>query len=166
MFAGDDMLKRESWDQYFLGLAKKIGQRSKDPSVRIGAIVVDPDKNIRCSGYNGLPRKVNDLILERWERPKKYSFMAHSEKNCICAAARMGVSTNGCTMYVCSNEYCLPPCADCAQAIIQAGIVRVVYTTSDNIPERWRESVEIASIMFKEAGVETIAIKKTSKKAS
>ena len=156
--------KRKSWDQYFLGLAKEIGQRSKDESVRIGAIIVDPDKNPRCTGYNGFPRKVNDDVPERHERPQKYLWTIHAEKNAICHAARIGVSTNGCTLYVCSDEYPLPPCADCASAMIQAGIVRVVYVTAMEIPERWRESVETAAVMLKEAGVEMVPVFKKRRK--
>jgi dCMP deaminase len=160
------MKKRKSWDQYFLGLAKEIGHRSKDESVRIGAMVVDPDKNPRCTGYNGFPRRVNDAVPERHVRPQKYFWTVHAEANAIYHAARMGVSTKGCTLYVCSDEYPLPPCAVCAQAIIQSGIAKVVYVTAKEIPERWQESIDVAATMLKEAGVETVQIFKKKRKKS
>ena len=156
--------KRKSWDQYFLDLAKEIGQRSKDRSVRIGAVIVDQDRNVRCTGYNGFPRGIDDDRPERHERPIKYKWTSHSEMNAICHAARMGVSTKGCTLYVCSDEYPLPPCADCARGMIQAGIIRVVYVTAEEIPERWRESIGVAAAMLKEAGVEMVPVFKKRRK--
>ncbi len=99
-----------------------ISSRSKDPNTQIGCIIAGPDHNIRSTGYNSFPRGVRDDIPERYERPEKYMWIEHGDRNAIYAAARVGTPLEGCTMY-------LPglPCMDCGRAIIQVGIVEVVY---------------------------------------
>ena len=145
-------MKRPSWDEYFIGLCLEIAKRSKDRSTKVGAIIIGPDKEIRSTGYNGMPRGVNDDVEERNERPKKYLYYEHGERNAIFNAARVGIPTKGCTLYVTSIPEPLPICSDCARAIIQAGIIEVV-AGSLAAPERWRDSVEAAKEMFHESGV-------------
>lgn len=144
-------MNRASWDEYFIGLCLKIAERSKDRSSKVASMIVGPDKEIRSTGYNGMPRGVNDEIESRHERPKKYFYFEHSERNAVFNAARIGVSCKGCTMYVASIPP-LPICADCARAIIQAGITEVIVGALE-APERWRESVEAGREMLEEAGV-------------
>jgi dCMP deaminase len=138
---------RPSWDKYFMDLATLTASRSKDPSTKVGAVLVDSNHNIRSTGYNGYPRGVNDS-RGTVERAVKLLLAEHAERNAIYAAARSGVSTEGCTIYV-SGLY---PCADCARAIIQAGITRVVISNTDR-PERWATSMAYAEIMFRESGI-------------
>ena len=87
---------------------------------------------------------------ERLERPQKYFYIEHAERNAIYTAARRGVCTEGATLYC-------PwfACADCARAIIQAGIVRVVghMTPWLQTPDRWKDSVRAADEMLDEAKV-------------
>ena len=131
-------------------------KNSTDPSTQNGAIIVISDfpsdnHGARCAGSNHFPRGVRE-VEERWERPIKYSYVEHAERNAIFNAARLGLPTEGATMYV-------PwfACADCARAIIQAGIVEVVGDARTNrmmsADCRWRETIEIAYGMFDEAGV-------------
>lgn len=140
------------WDTYFIGIANSVAAKSKDPSVKVGAVIVGPSHEIRSTGYNDLPRGVVDTKPERRVRPDKYLWTEHAESNAILSAARAGISTNGCTIYI----NCSPlPCAGCARAIIQAGIIRVVGpkiefpSTGD-----WARSFEVARIMLNEAEVE------------
>ena len=100
-----EVTNRETWDEYFMGLANKVRTRSKD-TTKIGAVIVGPDREIRSTGYNGFPRGVNDDVPERHERPFKYFYTPHAELNAILNAARVGTPTKDCTMYVTTR----PPC--------------------------------------------------------
>ena len=132
------------WSDYFAGFARHAALKSKD-STQVGAVLVGPEGEIRLTGFNGPPRGVRDLP-ERRERPEKYRFTSHAETNLIAFAAREGIRTKDCAVYV--THYC---CASCARTLIQAGISAVFYgpgTTS--MPA---EEFEAARIMFEEAGV-------------
>ena len=140
-----------NWTEYFINIANVVKLKSKDINTKIGVVIVGKNNEIVSTGYNSFPRGINDNVPERQERPEKYYWFEHAERNSIFNAARIGVSTNGCTMY-CS---CDLACADCARAIINAGIKKVVFTKSNNPwPEKWRESANRSEIMFKEAGIE------------
>ena len=105
-----------------MGMLEPIARRSKDPNTHVGCVIAGPDHNIRSTGYNSFPRGIRDDVPERLERPEKYMWIEHGDRNAIYAAARVGTPLEGCTMY-------LPglPCMDCGRAIIQVGIVEVVY---------------------------------------
>lgn len=145
------------WDRRFLQLALEIAGWSKDTSSRFGCVIVGPDKQIRATGFNGIPRGVEDdweTHPERYTRPRKYHWSEHAERNAIYNAARDGVSLAGSTLYVNGR-----PCADCARAIIQTGIVRVVCCRGSNdYEERWEEITKDAETMCKEAGVEYVCL--------
>ena len=148
----------EKWERRFLELAALISTWSKDQSTQTGAVVIGPDREIRATGYNGLCRGVNDDSPERQERPTKYDFFEHAERNAIYNACLTGTSLKGCSIY-CTHT----PCTDCARGIIQAGIKRVVTNKPDfsGAPAgTWREKVAISQQMFKEAGVEYIELEK------
>ena len=133
----------------FIPDAEAARGRSKDRSTKVGAVVIDDDFNVRISGYNGMPRGVDDNVETRHERPLKYMWFSHAEENCIAQAARVGVSLKGCTILLTS----LFPCTTCSRLIIQAGIKRVIAPkVCDN--SRWDEQAAIALEMLHEAGVE------------
>jgi dCMP deaminase len=124
--------------------------KSKDKNTQIGAVIAGTHNEIRSTGYNSFPRNIDDFRPERQERPEKYYFMTHAEQNAVINAARIGVSTNGCKMYM----TCSIPCADCAKAIINAGIVEIFCEHIDEEMEtRWGEHTKRSLVMFKEAGV-------------
>ena len=139
-----------SWEEYFMGMARYVAQKSKDNSVKVGVVIVGPDNEVRSTGYNGFARGIDEHDTSRWERPAKYKWVEHGERNAIYNAARMGLSTRDCTAYMES-----PPCTDCARALIQAGIREIVVTTQNPFKDRadWRESIEFAENMLREAGV-------------
>src|SRR6056300_1889883 len=125
------------WVEYFQNLAHQIKLKSKDERTQIGAVIVGKDKEIVSTGYNSFPRGIDDNKPLRQERPEKYYWFEHAERNAIYNAARIGVSTKGCTMYL----SCGIPCSDCARGIINAGIVRIYCKTVDTTRNRehWDE---------------------------
>lgn len=136
------------WDDHFMGLARYISQQSKDRSRKVGCVIVGPGKEIRATGYNGFPRGVNDDVEERHQRPTKYRWTEHAERNAIFNAARSGVSTMGCTVYV--HWY---PCMDCARAMVQAGILNVVAVEPDWNDAQYKADFADVQQLFLEAGV-------------
>ena len=136
-----------------------FSEKSKDTSTKTGAIVVGPDREIRATGYNGLVRGVDDDKPERMERPTKYDFFEHAERNAIYNACLTGTSLKGCILYATH-----PPCTDCARAIIQSGIKMVVTNElevrNDITSQTWRDKLEYSRQMFEEAGVEYIVLPK------
>ena len=136
------------WDVRFLELALHISQWSKDPSTKVGCVVVGPDREIRSTGFNGFPRGINDSIDRLSDREQKYPLICHAEENAIMHAARIGISLKGCRAYV-----TWPPCTRCARSLIQAGVDEVIYPADLEIPERWMSDFEMSTGMFDEAGV-------------
>lgn len=137
-----------------LVFAYEEAKLSPDKSTQNGAIIVSEGRyltKVAC-GCNTLPAGVKHSP-ERFDRPKKYEFTEHAERNAIYHAARRGKATEGLTM-ICPWF----ACADCARAIIQAGIVRVIghKPMFDETPEHWKASIASAFEMFAEAGIETI----------
>ena len=113
-----------TWDEYFMGVAKLSGLRSKDPSTQVGACIVSGDNKILSMGYNGFPIGCSDddFPWEKYgeEEDTKYPYVTHSELNAILNYR--GGSLAGARLYV-----SLFPCNECAKAIIQAGIKTIVY---------------------------------------
>lgn len=138
----------EKWDQRFYDLAAYIADWSKDPSTKVGSVVVEPkSKRIISTGFNGFPAGVEDHDHRLEDRAIKYEMVVHAEQNALVKA---GVTAEGCTLYVTP----LPPCARCAVIIIQAGIARVVSPKPDLSREPWATQSRIAEEMFNEAGVQ------------
>jgi dCMP deaminase len=138
------------WDSYFMTMAYLVAMRSKDESTHVGAVIIGPDKEVHSIGYNSFPMGIDDDRPERQERPEKYYWFAHAERNAIDLAARVGIALKGCVMY--TNGI---PCTDCAISIIQAGIKEVVVDAKWLNPERdkWDETAKRTKVMFGEAGV-------------
>lgn len=132
------------WDKRFLELASVVGGWSKDPSTKVGAVIVNENKQIVSMGYNGFPRGVkDDYRLEN--RETKYNLIVHAEANAIIHAKE---SLEGCTIY--TDPFM--PCSKCAGLIIQSGIKRVVSLDCDN--PRWIENFRLAHSILTEARIE------------
>lgn len=139
-----------SWQSKYLGLAQHISTWSKDPSTKVGAVVVNKDQQILSIGYNGFPRGIEDDHRLN-NRDEKYKLVVHAEMNAIYNATHNGVSLNNSVLYV----HGLPVCSDCANGIIQSGIKYVVMTKLDEIPDKWLDSfIDGTAPKFIEAGVE------------
>lgn len=172
--------RESSWDNYFIQMAELIASKSKDPSTKVGCVIVGPDNEIRSTGFNGFPRgvaevglqgvhtptvtskkpgrvkciecnenipvtqddfdtymftkqylQVNDhfsegevrLLDDRWERPTKYEYVEHAERNAVYNAARIGTPLAGCRAYL---NWEPTPCIECTKAFIQSGIAEVI----------------------------------------
>ncbi len=145
-----------NWNQYFMTLCYFLSMKSKDEKTKHGAVIVGQDNEIRSTGYNSFPRGIKDYVEERQERPEKYFWFEHAERNAIYNAARIGVSTKDCILYVEGI-----PCMDCARAIVQAGIKKVVvhkqYVEDQAKKEGqgiWNDHSKRTIVLFEEAFVE------------
>jgi len=194
-----------NWKEYFVDLTLTVASKSKDPSRKVGCIIVGPDKEIRSTGFNGFPRGVAEdvtvpavahfpkefeynivtrkvdvlctcgrqleieqeqwergdqhehfsgppmapevILNERWERPVKYQFVEHAERNAIYNAARVGTPTLGCFAFV-----SLAPCVGCARALVQAGIEEVYGPAFDHSQDDTYH-FDIAEKVLKEGGI-------------
>jgi len=141
------MLERDQlwWDRHFLGVAKAVSKASKDPSTKIGAIIVRPDRSEVSWGYNGFPKGIADTPERLNDRPTKYKLVVHAEENAIFKKRE---DVTGCTIYV----WPLFSCDRCAKAIISNGIVRVV--SPPPVLARWQSSYDEAQALYREAGVQ------------
>ena len=139
---------QKGWIKRFAEVAKIVASWSKDPSTKVGAVVVNPETNtIVSEGYNGFPRGIVDDIRLQY-REDKYKLTIHAEVNAILNALYNGRNVRNCILIV----HGLPVCSDCAKYIIQSGISEVWYDSEPK--EQWRESTELALELFSEAGVE------------
>lgn len=138
------------WDHRFMRLAREISSWSKDPSSKIGAVIVNDDRRILATGYNGFPRGIEDTVERLNDREQKYPRIVHGEMNALMNALYSGVSVKDATIYV----YGLPVCSECTKSVIQAGINRVVVTYTHLAPEKWQNQWNGMSFpMYSEAGV-------------
>ena len=137
-------------NEVYLKQAYVYASQSIDPSTQNGAILIHPSKGIILGSCNGLPKGIEDTP-ERWERPDKYSYVEHAERNVIYKAAERGIPTQG--LYMCCPWY---SCCDCARAIIQAGIIKVIghQDLVDKTPERWKKTTNTGLRMLKQAGIQ------------
>ena len=138
----------DKWDMRFLDLATHISEWSKDPSTKVGCVVVGPDREIRSTGFNGFPRGILDSDDRLTDRDLKYPLICHAEENAIMHAARIGLALKGCTAYV-----TWPPCTRCARSLIQAGISEIVIPSGLEIPDRWKTDFETSMGLLREAEV-------------
>jgi len=138
------------WDVRFLRIAEEVRFWSKDPGTKVGSVLVN-DRRILSTGYNGFPQSISDDLRRYANRDYKLSVTVHSEKNAILNAAKNGTKVEGSTLYV-----TFPPCSQCAAAIIQAGVSKVVCPNPADSPERWRENFIAANNLFHEAGVQVL----------
>lgn len=135
---------KTDWDKRFMDLADHVAKWSKDPSTKVGAIIVNQDKQILSIGYNGFPRGVEDRQWRYDDREMKYLFVAHAERNAIDNAF---TDIRGSTLYT-----SLCPCNECAKSIIQKGIARVV-TKPPPIDKAEVFKMWVTNEMFDEANV-------------
>lgn len=144
-----------NWNEYFFSLLPAIASKSRDPSTKVGAIIVTTNNEIVSSGFNGFPRGVLDLEERYNVRSTKIEMISHAERNAIYAAARRGIPLDGCRIFV---EFW--PCNECMKAIIQSGIQQVNLNGNSKLFkdealfQRWKDSFSYSQIMAKEANIE------------
>lgn len=139
----------KEWINRYFDLAEQISLWSKDPSSKIGAIIIADHGQIISQGYNGFPRKIHDLEKRLEHRETKYKYIVHGEMNCIYNACLTGQKLNNTKLFV----YGLPICSECAKGVIQSGISHTFmkFPTIKNL--NWLESFSFTKEMFNEANV-------------
>jgi dCMP deaminase len=142
----DGETKMTNWDERFLALAAQVSTYSKDPSTKVGAVIVDSKDRVVSMGYNGLPRNLNDTEERLTNRELKLKLTLHAEVNAILFADD---DLDSLTLY-CTH----PPCAQCACMIIQSGLRRVVwYRPTLEFEHRWYPDLQLTYQILHEAGV-------------
>lgn len=126
-------------------LAEIVAQWSPDPSRKTGCVIIRNAQDVGFGSCNQFPKGVTP----RLERPAKYTFIEHAERNAIYLAAKNGYKTEGATIYV--NWF---PCAECARAIVQSGIKKLVGYEPDWSEERY--GFKDARTILEEGGVEIV----------
>ena len=111
--------KQYEWDTYFMKIAEAVALKSKDPSSKMGCVIVDRNKRVVSLGYNGLIQGANESKMTLSERPMKYYFAIHSEMNALLFAHQ---DLTGCTIY-----NAVATCENCLKYCLQSGIKRFVY---------------------------------------
>ena len=129
-------------------MARTVASWSKDRSRKVGAVIVDDRNAVVSLGWNGLPRGLDDDVEERHQRPGKYLWFEHAERNALYNAAANGNATLGCRMF--QSMY---PCANCARGIVQSGICEVITVEPDWTDPTFGEEFAVTKEMLKEAGV-------------
>jgi dCMP deaminase len=132
--------------ELFIKMTNIVSEESDDGNRKVGCVIVKGD-TIISYGSNTIPEKVKKL-KSRKEKPDKYYWIGHAERNAICDAAKKGISTDDTEMY-CSYY----PCSDCAISIIQAGISKLYTSKPDFNHHKWGESWKRSKKMFEESGV-------------
>ena len=136
----------DKWDIRFMEVARLVASWSKDPSTKVGVVIVK-DRKIISTGYNGFPAGIKDDV-RLTIREEKYPLVVHGEMNAVLQA---GHDACGATMYL-YFPFGGVPCQNCTKHTITAGIKRVVILpTQEN--ERWKSDCEQAYATLLEACV-------------
>ena len=140
------------WDQRWMEIAQHFGTWSKDPSTKVGCVVIGSSNQVLTQGFNGFPRGADDSLARYRNRSVKYKWIEHAERNAIYNAARTGTSLMQATLYV-------PwfPCVECSRAIVQSGITTVVTRDPSKYDEgfmtRWDKDFIISCDILHESRV-------------
>lgn len=142
------------WVARYFEIAELVSSWSKDPSTKVGAIIVGDKGQIISQGYNGFPRGVDDDENRYNDRETKYKFVVHAEMNAILNALYNGSSVVGASIFI----HNLPVCQECAKAIVQSGISYVFINRE--IEGKWLDAWQFSKTMFKEAGLKVFKFNK------
>ena len=138
-------MSSQNWDHRFLDLSKLVSTWSKDPSTKVGSVIVDEENRVVSIGFNGFPKGISDNNRLN-NRDIKYNIIVHAECNAIMFANK---SLKNCTIYT----FPFQPCSRCAGMIIQSGIKRVISIPTIDC-ERWKNDFDLAQKLFSEANIE------------
>lgn len=116
-----------SWNEYFINIAYEVSNKSKDPSTKVGAVIVDQDNRPVSFGFNGFIAGCDESYMT-WERPMKYNLVLHAEMNALMFAKN---SVRGCRIYTTQA-----PCENCLKHLLQAGIIEIYYDKENAIVDR------------------------------
>lgn len=135
------------WLKYFMNLAKNVSEMSKDPSHKIGAVIVDKNKRIVSTGFNGFARNIVDSEERLNNKEIKRKLTLHAEENAVSFAKR---DLTGCDIFV----YGYPPCTHCTSLLIQSGIQCIYYyNPTYKVSDHWKDDFKLAETIAEEADV-------------
>lgn len=135
------------WLKYFMTLAKNVSEMSKDPSHKIGAVIVDQNKRIVSTGFNGFAKNIVDSDERLNDKDIKRKLTLHAEENAVSFAKR---DLTGCDIYV----YGYPPCTHCTSLLIQSGIKCIYYyNPTHKVSEHWKDDFELAETIANEVNI-------------
>lgn len=146
------------WDDHFIRLALVTAAMSKDPNTQVGAVIVGPDREIRATGFNGLPRGLADTPERLQNRDTKLRLIVHAELNAVLHAARVGVPVKGCTLYLAATDasgavWGGRPCVRCTVEVIQSGIAEIISPPFKGGASNWRADIEESRALLCECGI-------------
>jgi dCMP deaminase len=146
-----------NWAEYFIRMAMHVATKSKDPSTKIGCVLVGEGNVHLTDGFNGFARGVDETITARWDRPAKYTWICHAETNAVFNAARHGIELLGSTAYL---NVGVEPCAGCANALAQAGIKHVVIPDIEfkGVGNGVNYDCAVGAEILHEAGIDVVRI--------
>lgn len=140
-------------DRVYLTEAYKYARdKSHDPVTQVGAVMVHPTEGVVTYATNTFTHGIRPS-KEMLERPAKYAYIEHAERNALYRCALKGYCTSGLYMYC--PWWC---CADCARGIVQCGIVKFVghHLMYELATDRWKESINKGHEIMNAAGVEVV----------
>lgn len=144
----------KQWLIHFRDMAKLVSSMSKDPSHKIGAVIVDKNNKVISMGFNGFAHGIEDSEERLNNKDIKRLLMLHAEENAILHAKQ---DLSGCDIYI----YGYPPCVHCMSLIIQSGIKSIYYTNSrkdKQVSEHWKENLELAKKLANEVNIPIIEL--------
>ncbi|MDD4938245.1 MAG: deaminase [Candidatus Shapirobacteria bacterium] len=145
-------MRRDKAIKYFKLAKYQAELLSKDPCKKVGSLFLRPDTyEILTLGFNGMPRGIDETIIERWQKPIKYSYIEHSERNGIYNACRSGISLK--------DSICIVtffPCTDCTRALIQVGVKTLVSVEPSKNSIKWKDEHIVSLEMLNEVNMELI----------
>ena len=156
MAKSEPLIKRPSWDEYFMQMAELTAQRSTCLRRHVGAVIVQ-DKHVVATGYNGAPKGVahceelGGCLREKMGIPSgerhELCRALHAEQNAIIQAATLAQSIEGASIYITHQ-----PCIICAKMIINAGIKRIVVKEGypDDMSVKMLDEAGLKIVMFGE----------------
>lgn len=150
---------QSKWDNRFMRLAEMVASWSKDPSTKVGAVIVDAHRRILSTGYNGFPAGADDSQELYRNREYKYANIVHAEVNALGYLPKDSPGLQLATLYS-----TFPPCPDCAGKILDSGIGRVVALPIQlrlndlKWYEHWSGVQDETARRFREAGVEFVLL--------
>ncbi len=145
----------EDWQKYFMGLAFEASKKSKDPSTKVGSVLVRPDKTVASLGFNGFPQRIFDelkILNDPEYREQKLKLMVHSEQNSL--RFNRDNTSAGYVMFVTRH-----PCEMCALEIACSGIETIYYHRDPDFMERWSDSCESAARILGLAGIGLVEVR-------
>lgn len=143
-----------NWHDYHLSIAKSVAQKSKDPSSKVGCVIVDENNAIVSTGFNGMVQGADESKLS-WERPQKYHLVVHAEANAIIFAKR---DLKNCTAYVTDA-----PCEVCLKLLLQSKVRTIVYSSPEIMQKRSsKEQKEAIKALIESTGANVVNVNGTA----